>query len=32
MRSLTIIEPNVPWLLEGDHEGDAVLDVLARGE
>ncbi|MGH8957079.1 MAG: alpha/beta fold hydrolase [Acidimicrobiia bacterium] len=25
VRSLTIIEPNVPWLLEGDPEGDAVL-------
>ena len=24
-RSLTIIEPNVPWLLEGDPEGEAVL-------
>ena len=24
-RSLTIIEPNVPWLLEGDAEGEAVL-------
>jgi pimeloyl-ACP methyl ester carboxylesterase len=23
--SLTIIEPNVPWVLEGDAEGDAVL-------
>jgi hypothetical protein len=22
---LTIIEPNVPWLLEGDPEGQAVL-------
>ena len=25
IRSLTIIEPNVPWLLEGDTEGKAVL-------
>ena len=25
VRSLTIIEPNVPWLLEGDPEGEAVL-------
>ncbi len=25
VRSLTIIEPNVPWLLEGDAEGEAVL-------
>jgi pimeloyl-ACP methyl ester carboxylesterase len=25
VRSLTIIEPNVPWLLEGDSEGEAVL-------
>ena len=25
VRSLTIIEPNVPWLLEGDREGEAVL-------
>jgi len=25
LRSLTIIEPNVPWVLEGDAEGDAVL-------
>jgi pimeloyl-ACP methyl ester carboxylesterase len=25
VRSLTIIEPNVPWLLEGDPEGQAVL-------
>ena len=25
VRSLTIIEPNVPWLLEGDPEGVAVL-------
>lgn len=25
IRSLTIIEPNVPWLLEGDPEGEAVL-------
>lgn len=25
VRSLTIIEPNVPWLLEGTPEGDAVL-------
>src|SRR5215208_3494213 len=24
VRSLTIIEPNVPWLLEGDPEGEAV--------
>jgi pimeloyl-ACP methyl ester carboxylesterase len=24
-RSLTIVEPNVPWLLEGDPEGEAVL-------
>ena len=25
VRSLTIIEPNVPWLLEGSPEGEAVL-------
>ena len=25
VRSLTIIEPNVPWILEGDPEGEAVL-------
>jgi pimeloyl-ACP methyl ester carboxylesterase len=25
VRTLTIIEPNVPWLLEGDDEGEAVL-------
>jgi len=25
VRSLTIIEPNIPWLLEGDPEGEAVL-------
>jgi pimeloyl-ACP methyl ester carboxylesterase len=25
VRSLTIIEPNIPWLLEGDAEGKAVL-------
>ena len=25
VRSLTIIESNVPWLLEGDPEGEAVL-------
>lgn len=25
IRSLTIIEPNVPWLLEGDSEGEAIL-------
>ena len=25
IRSLTIVEPNVPWLLEGDPEGEAVL-------
>ena len=25
VRSLTIIEPNVPWLLEGDPEGEEVL-------
>jgi pimeloyl-ACP methyl ester carboxylesterase len=25
VRSLTIIEPNVPWLLEGDPEGQEVL-------
>jgi pimeloyl-ACP methyl ester carboxylesterase len=25
VRSLTIIEPNVPWLLEGDSDGEAVL-------
>lgn len=31
VRSLTIIEPNVPWLLEGDPEGEAVL-VWWRGE
>jgi pimeloyl-ACP methyl ester carboxylesterase len=27
LRSLTIIEPNVPWLLDGDPHGEAVLDV-----
>jgi pimeloyl-ACP methyl ester carboxylesterase len=27
VRSLTIIEPNVPWLLEGDAEGEAVLSA-----
>lgn len=26
VRSLTIIEPNVPWLLEGSLEGESVLD------
>ena len=25
VRSLTIIEPNVPWLLEGDPEGESTL-------
>jgi pimeloyl-ACP methyl ester carboxylesterase len=25
VRSLTIVEPNVPWLLEGDPEGEALL-------
>jgi pimeloyl-ACP methyl ester carboxylesterase len=25
VRSLTIIEPNVPWLLQGDPEGESVL-------
>ncbi len=25
VRSLTIVEPNVPWLLEGDPDGEAVL-------
>jgi non-heme chloroperoxidase len=25
VRSLTIIEPNVPWLLDGDPEGEAAL-------
>jgi pimeloyl-ACP methyl ester carboxylesterase len=25
IRSLTIIEPNVPWLLDGDPEGEAAL-------
>ena len=25
VRSLTVVEPNVPWLLEGDPEGEAVL-------
>jgi pimeloyl-ACP methyl ester carboxylesterase len=25
VRSLTIVEPNVPWLLEGNPEGEAVL-------
>ena len=25
VRSMTIVEPNVPWLLEGDPEGEAVL-------
>jgi len=25
VRSLTIIEPNVPWLLEGDPQGESVL-------
>ena len=25
VRSLTIIEPNVPWLLEGDPDGEAAL-------
>ena len=25
VRSLTIIEPNVPWLLEGDAEGESTL-------
>ena len=31
VRSLTIVEPNVPWLLEGDPEGEAVL-AWWRGE
>ena len=31
IRSLTIIEPNVPWLLEGSPEGEAVL-ASWRGE
>jgi pimeloyl-ACP methyl ester carboxylesterase len=26
VRSLTIVEPNVPWLLEGDNEGEAVVE------
>jgi pimeloyl-ACP methyl ester carboxylesterase len=26
VRSLTIVEPNVPWLLEGDSAGEAALD------
>lgn len=30
VRSLTIIEPNVPWLLEGDPEGEAVRDWWRR--
>lgn len=25
VRSLTIVEPNLPWLLEGDPEGEATL-------
>jgi non-heme chloroperoxidase len=25
VRSLTVVEPNVPWLLEGDPEGEAAL-------
>ena len=25
VRSLTIVEPNVPWLLEGDPDGESVL-------
>lgn len=25
VRSLTVIEPNVPWLLEGDPEGESVM-------
>ena len=25
VRSLTIVEPNLPWLLEGDPEGEALL-------
>ncbi|MBA2385242.1 MAG: alpha/beta hydrolase [Actinobacteria bacterium] len=25
VRSLTVVEPNVPWLLQGDPEGEAVL-------
>jgi pimeloyl-ACP methyl ester carboxylesterase len=31
VRSLTIIEPNVPWLLDGDPEGESVL-AWWRGE
>jgi pimeloyl-ACP methyl ester carboxylesterase len=31
VRSLTIIEPNVPWLLEGNPEGEAIL-AWWRGE
>lgn len=31
IRSLTIIEPNLPWLLEGDPEGKALL-AWWRGE
>ncbi len=31
VRSLTIVEPNLPWLLEGDPEGEAVL-AWWRGE
>lgn len=27
LRSLTVIEPNVPWLLENDDEGRAVLSL-----
>ena len=30
IRSLTVIEPNVPWLLEGDPEGEAVLAEWRR--
>ena len=30
-RSLTIVEPNVPWVLEGDDVGESlVLDFLAE--
>jgi len=31
VRSLTILEPNVPWLLEGDPEGEVLL-AWWRGE
>jgi pimeloyl-ACP methyl ester carboxylesterase len=30
IRSLAVIEPNVPWLLEGDDEGEAVLEYWQR--